>query len=213
MLKLVLALALPLVAINAMAQAPSPKKASGSAADASEAASAPVSAAKQALVARVLELQQPGIEAMGRTMAEQPAMQVMQQAAQALQRVPAERRDALARDIEADVRKYADEAVPIVRDRAVKLAPSTIGPLLEQRFTEDELRQVIALLESPVNRKFQGMAGEMQRVIGEKLVTETRAEIEPRARALQQTVAGRLAPPAAASSAPKSGAAATAPIK
>jgi hypothetical protein len=205
MLKLALAVTLPLVAIHVMAQTPPPKKAAPSAPAASEAASAPVSAAKKALVARVLKLQQPGIEAMGRTMAEQPAMQVMQQAGQALQRVPAERREALARDIEADVRKYADEAVPIVRDRAVKLAPSTIGPMLEQRFTEDELRQVIALLESPVNRKFQGMAGEMQRVIGEKLVADTRSEIEPRARALQQTVAGRLAPPAAAGSAPKPG--------
>jgi hypothetical protein len=206
MLKLALAATLPLLAITAMAQVPAPKKAANSAPAASEAASAPVSAAKKALVARVLKLQQPGIEAMGRTMAEQPAMQVMQQAAQALQRVPAERREALARDIEADVRKYADEAVPIVRDRAVKLAPTTIGPLLEQRFTEDELRQVIALLESPVNRKFQGMAGEMQRVIGEKLVADTRSEIEPRARALQQTVAGRLTPPTAgAGSAPKAG--------
>jgi hypothetical protein len=116
----------------------------------------------------------------------------MQQANQALQRLPADRRDALARDIDADLRKYADEAVPIVRDRAVKVAPTTIGALLEERFTEDELRQVIALLESPVNRKFQGMAGDMQKVLTDKVVAETRAEIEPKVRALNATVAKRL---------------------
>jgi hypothetical protein len=149
-------------------------------------------ASKKELVARVLQLQQPGIEAMGRSMAEQPALQLMQQANQALQRLPADRRDALARDIDADLRKYADEAVPIVRDRAVKVAPATIGALLEERFTEDELRQVIALLESPVNRKFQGMAGDMQKVLTDKVVAETRAEIEPKVRALNATVAKRL---------------------
>ncbi|MDP2004367.1 MAG: hypothetical protein Q8K45_01715 [Rubrivivax sp.] len=155
-------------------------------------AAAPASAAKKELVARVLQLQQPGIEAMARQLAEQPARQLLQGASQQLQRLPTERREAVARDIEADVRKYVDEAAPIVRDRAVKLAPSTIGALLEERFTEDELKQIIATLESPVNRKFQGMAGDMQRAIGEKLVAETRGEIESKVRALDQTVARRL---------------------
>ncbi len=169
-----------------------------------QAQTAAPSAAKKELVARVLQLQQPGIEAMARTLAEQPALRLMQQAGAALQRLPAERREAVARDIEADLRKYADEAVPIVRDQAVKLAPSTIGALIEERFTEDELRQIIALLESPVNRKFQSLAPEMQRSLGEKLIGETRAAVEPKVRALEQTVAKRLGvtPPAAAS-APK----------
>ena len=160
---------------------------------------------KKELIARVLQLQQPGIEAMARGLAEQPAMQLMQQAGQALQRMPAERREAVARDIEADLRKYAEEAVPIVSARAVKLAPGTIGPLLDERFNEDELRQVVAMLESPVIRKFQGMAGDMQKALTEKLVGETKPDIEPKVRAMQQTVAKRLGltPPAAgAGSAP-----------
>ncbi len=168
-------------------------------------ASAP-SAAKKKLVARVLQLQQGGIEAMARGMTQQPAIQLMQQANVALQRLPAERREAVAHEIEADVRKYVEEATPIVRDHAIKLAPSTIGPLLEERFTEDELRQIIALLESPVNRKFQSMAPEMQRAITEKLVAETRDQVGPKVRALEQSMAARLAPPAAAASAPNAAA-------
>ena len=160
---------------------------------------------KKELIARVLQLQQPGIEAMARGLAEQPAMQLMQQAGQALQRLPTERREALARDIEADLRKYAEEAVPIVTARAVKLAPGTIGPLLEERLSEDELRQVVAMLESPVIRKFQGMTGDMQKALTEKLVSETKPDIEPKVRAMQQVVAKRLgltAPAAGAASAP-----------
>ena len=147
---------------------------------------------KKELVAKVLQLQQPGLEQMARTMAQQPAAMMMQQAAPALQRLPVERREAVARDIEADVRKYTEEAVPLVTERALKLAPTTIGVLLEERFSEDELKQIIAMLESPVNRKFQSMGGEMQRSIGEKLIAETKPQIEPKLRALEQIVSKRL---------------------
>ncbi len=158
--------------------------------------------AKKELVAKVLLLQQPGIQLMARSLTERPAMQLMQQANMALQQLPPERRDAVARDIDADLRKFVEEATPIVRDRAIKLAPTTIGPLLEERFTEDELRQVIALLESPVNRKFQAMAGDMQKAIVEKLVAETRADVEAKARVMEQSVKARLTPPAGAAPAP-----------
>lgn len=171
------------------------------------ASAAPSSAAKKELVARMLQLQQPAIEAMARSLAEQPALQMMQQAGAALQRLPAERREAVARDIEADMRKYAEEATPLVRDRAVKLAPSTIGALLEERFSEDELKQILALLESPLNRKFQAAGPDMQRALGEKLVAETRGDIEPKVRALERTVKARLDGPPAAANGPKAPAA------
>jgi uncharacterized protein len=153
-------------------------------------------ASKKELVARVLQLQQPAIEAMAKGLAEQPAMQLMQAAGPAIQRLPAERREAVARDVEADLRKYADEAVPIVRDKAVKLAPSTIGALLEERFSDEELRQIVAMLESPLQRKFQGMAGDMQRALVEKLVADSKGDIEPKVRAMQQSVSKRLGGPA-----------------
>ena len=158
------------------------------------------SAAKKELVAKILKLQQPGIEGMARQLAEQPARQLLVQADRALANLPAERRDAVARDIEADARKYIDEATPIVRDRAIKLAPTTIGPIIEERFTEDELKQIIAILESPVNRRFQMAGADMQKAIGEKLVAESRSEVEAKLKVFEQSVVKRLAPPAGAAS-------------
>lgn len=174
---------------------------------AQSAASAPakVSAAKKALVTKVLQLQQPGIESMARQLVEGPAGQLMQQAGGALQRVPAEQRDAAAKDIQAAVRTYVDQTEPGVRERAVKLAPTTIGPVLEQNFSEEELKQLIAILESPVNRKFQNSAGEMQRALAEKLVAETRPTVEPKVKELEATVVKRLQA-ANAASAPASAA-------
>jgi uncharacterized protein len=168
---------------------------------ASAPASAPASAAKKALVARILKLQQPGVENLARQLAAQPAVELMQRAQMALQRLPAEQREQLARDIQGDVRKYADEATPLVRDRALELAPATIGSLLEDRFSDAELKQIAAMLESPAVRKFQGLLGDMQRSLGERLVAETRASVDPKLRALEQSVRGRLEAAAAASAA------------
>ncbi len=152
----------------------------------------PADGAKKELVARVLKLQQSGLEQLGRALAEAPAQQMVAQARAALQRAPADKRDAVARELDAEVRKYLDETVPLVRDRAVALAPSTVGPLLEQRFTEDELRQIIAILESPVNAKFQQLAPEMQRALGERLVGETRPLVEPKEQALRRAITSRI---------------------
>lgn len=153
----------------------------------------PADAQKRALVARVLELQQPAAENLARQITEQPALHLLQQAGLALQqRVPAARRDAVAREIQAEVRRYADDTGPPVRQAALRLAPATIGPILETRFSTDELRQLVAILESPAYRKLQQLGGDMQRALAEALVAEARPTIEPRLRALQQAIGERL---------------------
>lgn len=161
------------------------------------------SAKKSELVARVLTLQQVAIEQTAQVLVERPAMQMMQQASVALQtRVPPEKRDAAAKEIQADLKKYAAETGPLVRQQAVKLAPSTIGVLMAQRFTEEELTQLIAILESPVNRKYQQMGGDLQKVLAEKLITETKAVVEPKVKALEQAIVKHLGlPPSAAAKA------------
>jgi hypothetical protein len=165
---------------------------------------------KKELVQKVLQLQQPSIEAAARQLAELPAAQMMQRAGMLIQaRVPADKREALAKDIQADARRYAEEAVPVVRERAVKLAPTTIGPVLEERFSEDELKQLIGILESPVSRKFQQLGNEMQRALGEKLIAETRPTLEPKLKALDQSITKRIT----AVASPAAGSAASAPKK
>ncbi len=150
------------------------------------------SAAKKELVARVLKLQQPGVENLGRQLAEQPALQLAAPVRAAIARLPQDKREAVARQIEADVQRYAEDVVPIVRDKAVALAPATLGPMIEQRFTEEELRQLVAILESPINARYQALGLEMQRALGAKLVADTRAAVDPKFKALEQSIQARL---------------------
>jgi hypothetical protein len=175
-LTLALALALPFAATAQQASAP-----------------APSSPAKKELVQRVIKLQQPGIEAMAQKLAEEPVAQLAPQADMALQtKVPADKREAVMKAMQADIKKYLDEAVPLVRDRATKLAPTVIGPMLEERFTEDELKQLAGWLESPVVRKYQQLIPDIQKGLVEKLAGDVRPTIEPKARAMQQAMADHL---------------------
>jgi hypothetical protein len=165
------------------------------------------SPAKKELVQKLLALQQPGIEGAARNIVERPAAQMMQEAGRVLQtQIPADKREAIGKSIEADVKKYVDEAVPPVRERALKLAPTTIGAALEEKFSEEELKQLIAWFESPVNKKFQQASGEMQSSFMQKLVAEARPLLEPKLQALEQKVRTALGAPAAG--APAEGAAA-----
>ena len=153
--------------------------------------------AKKALVARILKVQQPGIEDLSRALVEQPAVALLQRAGAALpERVAADKREAVGKEIQADVKKFLDDAVPLVSSRAVKLAPTTIGPFLEEKFTEDELKQIAAFLESPAINKFQQLSGDMQKVLLEKVLSETRGAIDPKVAALEQSISKRLGIPA-----------------
>jgi len=79
-----------------------------------------------------------------------------------------------------------------VRDRAIKLAPSTIGTSLEERFTEAELKALIAWLESATYKKYQQVAPEIQRGFMQKLIADARPSIEPKLKTLEESVRATL---------------------
>ena len=172
------------------------------------------SPAKKDYAARIVKMQQAGVENLARNLAEQPASELMGSAASALPaRVAKDKQEAVAKEIQADVKKYLDEAVPLVQARAIKLAPATVGALLEEKFTEDELKQLVAMLEAPVYGKFQKMGDEMQKALADKVIADTRSIIEPKVRALEQSVGKRLGVAPATGAAPPAGAGPRAPAR
>jgi hypothetical protein len=157
------------------------------------ASAAPSSPAKKELVARILKVQQPAIEALARGLVERPALEIMNSAMQAIpSRIAKDKQESVARDIQSDAQKYVDETGPIVQRRAIAIAPATIGAVLEQQFSEDELKQIATMLENPALLKYQGAVPAMQQALGEKLVADTRPQVEPKVRALEEQVSKRL---------------------
>jgi uncharacterized protein len=163
------------------------------------------STTKKELVQKILQIQQTEIEGVARNLIERPAAQMMQEAGLALQRqVAPEKREAMGRAIEAEVKKYVDEAYPLVRERAVRLAPSTIGAALEEKMSEDELKQLLAWLESPANKKFQQL-GPARNAFVQKVLAESMTAVDPKLGALDGRIRTILGVPPAAQGSGASG--------
>lgn len=163
-----------------------------------------VTPAKKELVQKTLRLGQANIEGVGAVLAAQTAAQALQAAGRAMARVPEDKRRALASELQADIRKFQDEATPLLRASAVKWAPSTLGAMLEEKFSEDELKVLNAWLESPVSRKYQQLSSDALQALNQKIIAETRPQIEPKLKALDQQMTAKLN--AAIGGAPASGA-------
>jgi uncharacterized protein len=144
------------------------------------------SPAKKELVQRFLKVQQNDIEGAARSLVEQPAAAMMREAGLAMQQqqMPAEKFQQLGKQIEAEVKKYVDEAYPLVRDKALKIAPTTIGAALEAKMTEDELKQLLAWLESPAAKKFQQVAAESRNEFLQQIRSEAGPLVQPKLVAL-----------------------------
>lgn len=155
--------------------------------------------AKRDLANKVVQLQQTSVDNIARQLAGQTAQQVLQTAGQAMVNVAPDKRAAVGKEVQADVKKFYDEIEPLLRDRAGKLAPVVLVPLLEEKLTEDELKQIVAWMESPVSKKFQQVGADMQSALAQKLVAETSASVEPKLKALETSLQKKLGAASAAS--------------
>ncbi len=98
---------------------------------AASAASAPASAAKKELVQKVMALQLGDYDGLARNLVGQSVARMVPAIQQALQQqVPPEKRESVGKAIDADIKKYVDESTPVVKQAAIKAAPSTIGTAL-----------------------------------------------------------------------------------
>ncbi len=170
--KLGLALALALAAGTALAD-PSP--------------------AKKALIDKIVALQQQGLaDGLTGNIIQGPLSHLTQAGRAALQAVPAEKREATARAMDAELKKFVDENVPYLKDKISKAVPTTASALLDERFNEDELKQILAWAESPVSQKFGLANGELQKAIVQKVMTEAGPTLDGRLKVLQTNLAKQL---------------------
>jgi len=131
-----------------------------------------------------------------------------------LGRVAPDKREAAGKAIEAEVRKFHGELETHLKDRATKLAPTVIGAALEEKFSEDELREIVRWQESTAVRRYLQLGGELEKTLGDKLVADTRPAVEPRLRNLEGSIRKIIEqPPAAAGAASAPKAAPKAPAK
>ena len=153
---------------------------------------APIDAEKQKLIDHILTLWHPEN---GVVMAVQrPASETMEKAHIALQQshMPADKVDKNMKDVSIDVQKYIDTATPIATASAKKHMATSVVPLLAQNFTNDELKQLIALLESPVKAKFEKVVPLVNATLGKQVQDEVGPTINKDIDAMTQAVGTKL---------------------
>jgi hypothetical protein len=149
-------------------------------------------AEKQKLIDRILVLFHPENAVL--MAVQRPATETMQKSAIALQtaHVPKERVDKTLKDIGTDVQKYIDTATPLAVASAKKNVGPAVAPLFAQNFTVDELRQIIALLESPVKAKFDKLVPQMEDAVGQKVKAEVAPEINKEIQTMNESAGTKL---------------------
>jgi hypothetical protein len=152
---------------------------------------AAVPAEKQALVQHVLD--KIGLESVGLQMLQAPVADMLQQSRVLIQtRVPADKQEAAMKDVTAEAGKFVEEEAPILRASTQAIVRSDVAPVLAQKFSADELKQLATLLDSPVLAKFESILPELKKTVGENLAKANQAQIKPKMAELQNRVGMRL---------------------
>ncbi len=140
---------------------------------------------KKEVVQKILSSQQGALDNMARGMTEQFAGQLIGQTQQIIVRaVPEDKRDATAKQANAELTKYLETTVPVVRTSINKLAPTTIGTIYEDKFTEDELKQLHAMLDSPVLKRYQEIQPLMASSLAQKVQADVANDVKPKLQTL-----------------------------
>ncbi|MCX7256836.1 MAG: DUF2059 domain-containing protein [Polaromonas sp.] len=85
-------------------------------------------------------------------------------------------------DMNAELKKYADDASKIISKQVSKVSADTLVPAYAERFTLDELKQIASFFESPAIKKYQTTAPELGNLFIQKLVDASRADVAARAK-------------------------------
>lgn len=146
---------------------------------------------KPQLIKRLLELWH--VEAVGLAMLRTPVEESLRQSRSLLQaRTSPEKREAALKDIEGYAQEFLNKNVPIVLESGKKITATTVEPILSEKMSEEELRQMIAILESPAKKKFESLVPEMNKAFGEKLAATDGKEMKEKMEELQQKIGKRL---------------------
>jgi len=162
------------------------------AASLAHAQAAPVDAEKQKLIDQILTLWHPENSVV--MAVQRPGADALEKSRIALQQaqLPQAKFEAEMKDIAGDVQKYIDITTPLVTASAKKNLQTTVVPLLAQGFSVEELRQLLALLQSPVKAKFEKLIPQADKAIGQKVQQEAGAEINKNIQEMTKAVGTKL---------------------
>ena len=92
--------------------------------------------------------------------------------------VPPARQKDVRDKLDAELKKFTDNTEKTIEAQVAKSAEPALVPIFMEKLTEDEMKTIIAYLESPVSAKFQSLGPDAANAWAKRVVDATRASVE-----------------------------------
>ena len=134
--------------------------------------------------AKAVALQQgPELERLVGQLADSATQDILQNWGPRLQSdVPPARIEQAKEGLNAELKKYFDDVSYTITNKVGKASNTALIPAYMERFSLDELKQIVAFFESPAVKKYQLAAPELGNLFVKQLIEETRADVTARTR-------------------------------
>lgn len=159
---------------------------------------------------KAVALQQgPELERLVGQLADSATQEILQNWGAKLQSVtPATKMEQAKESLNNELKKYFEDVSKTISGKVSKVSTDALIPAYMERFTLDELKQLVAFFESSASKKYQAAAPDLGNIFVKQLIDETRADVTARSRQFDDVatkiVGATPAPkaPAAASGSP-----------
>lgn len=119
--------------------------------------------------------------------------------------VPPARQKEVREKLDVELKKFADTTHKTVEAQIAPAAEAALVPIFMEKLSEDEMKTIIAYLESPVSQKFQSVAGEAGNAWAQRVIDATRATVESNLKSFDATATRIVGAPATSNGSGSSG--------
>ena len=122
--------------------------------------------------------------------------------------VPPARQKDVRDKLDVELKKFADNTHKAIEAQVGKAAETALVPLFMDKLSEDEMKTIIAYMESPAALKFQGLSADAGNAWAQKVIDATRTTVETNVKSFDAAATKIVGVPATPpATAPASGAA------
>lgn len=155
---------------------------------------------------KFVALQQgPELDRLVNQLADSAAQDVLQAWAPKLQSNVSKEKMEQARDsLNVELKKYFDDVYKTISAKTGKVSADALVPVYMQRFSLEELKQLVGFFESPAVKKYQAAAPELGNTFVQQLVEATRTDVAARGKQFDEAALKIIGNPPATSQSGKS---------
>lgn len=115
--------------------------------------------------------------------------------------VPPARQKEVRDKLDVELKKFADSTQKAIEAQNAKSAEAALVPIFMEKLTEDDMKTIIAYMESPVSAKFQALGPDASNAWAKRIIDATKSSVESSAKTFD-AAANRIVSAAAGGSAP-----------